>query len=309
MSCFDNEIKKTISDIKQTAEDGDLRFCLLGDSHMSDEGEDTRRNISAVDAEVGFDFIVHAGNIINGEDPKNISARILTEETEKYRNSIKSRKIFVTQGDGDGWRDETFVGQLAEHIMSDEFWYSCTGFIDAYGNVFREGNKPYYFVDLPDTRLIFLCSYFYHLDEKYGLYEKYTGIDILQQKWLKTKALCGCEGKTVLLFSHRIPNSRFETGKDPFEFLGRSTDPVTAIIQNAQNNGVNIACLFGSGYGFDSKIITSGINIVVMGPQLAKSADRKLKTAEQDLWSAVVVKKKEQKIYIFRFGAGEDMVI
>ena len=126
-------------------------------------------------------------------------------------------------------------------------------------------------------------------------------------KWLKTEALKNCEGKDVLVFSHKIPMSRFETGSDPYIYKGNSTEAVLAVLQGANKAGANVLCYFGGGYGIDENICVGGINFSVMGNQLAKG--RKLGTVEQDLWDAVVVKKKERKIYLFRFGAGEDRVI
>ena len=87
---FKEEITKTINDIKASKEKNDLCFCMMTDSHLSDEMSDTIDNICAVDKEINFDFIVHLGNITNGDNPKNITLRLLKSETEKLKNSIKS---------------------------------------------------------------------------------------------------------------------------------------------------------------------------------------------------------------------------
>lgn len=309
MDFFNSEIIKTTDDILKIKSDGDLCFAMLTDSWISDEGEQTCANIKAVDEKIHFDFICHLGNIIIGNNPKRPSMEIMSNELDMYRSALESRVLFTIPGQNDGWRDERYLGQLALGIMTDEAWCDATKFIDSYENVSRPSNKPYFYVDIPqnNTRLVFLCAYHYQHDTEIEFFQKYVGFDSQQVKWLKTEALKNCEGKDVLVFSHKIPMSRFETGSDPYIYKGNSTEAVLAVLQGANKAGANVLCYFGGGYGIDENICVGGINFSVMGNQLAKG--RKLGTVEQDLWDAVVVKKKERKIYLFRFGAGEDRVI
>ncbi len=323
MDCFKNEITDTINKIQSIRSKDDLCFAVLSNSHLSEQGITTCENIGAVDKEIGFDFTVHLGNIINGNNPQKISLQLLKSEVQMYKECIKNKKMFISQGDKDGWRDERFLGQLAEHIITDEFWHEGTSFIDEYENVSRQGNNPYYYVDIPDknVRLVFLCSYHYQIDSEIGYFKKYTEISAEQAAWLKNKALAGCEDKTVFLFSHKIPSSRFEKGKDIFVYKGNCTEPLFAIIQQAQKRGVNVSCWFGGGYGYDSEVNVAGINLSVINSQLPKcvtdakcdnvrlAEDRNLNTVNQDCWDAVILKQKERKIYIYRFGCGEDRVI
>lgn len=309
MNCFKTEIDKTVLDIRSLREDGDLCFALLTDTHLSDEGEQTIENISAVDCEIGFDCIVHLGNLLNANNPEKISRRLLREDIENYRGAVASKKLFVSQGDQDGWRDERFIGQLVKGIMTDSAWSEDTEYLNDYENISRPEGKPYYYVDFPESniRLVVLCSYHYQYDKNVEFYQRYVGIDAIQVKWFLNEALAGCEDKTVLIFSHRIPQSRFECGNDPFIYKGNSTEPILAIIQQAKKRGVNIACWFAGAYGIDSEIELGGFNYAVINSQLSKG--RELGTVEQDCWDAVLIKEKEHKIYLFRFGAGEDRII
>ncbi len=323
MNCFSQEINDTINKIHKVREKDDLCFAILSDSHLSEEGIITCENIRAVDKEVDFDFVVHLGNVINGNNPRNISMQLLKKEVEMYKECISNNKLFMSQGDTDGWRDERFLGQLIKNIITDEFWHEGTSHIDEYQNVSRYNNKPYYYVDIPDKniRLIFLCSYHYQIDNEIGYFKKYTEISEKQALWLAKEVLPGCENKTVFIFSHKIPSSRFEQGKDIFVYKGNCTEPVFAIIQQAQKRGVNIAGWFGGGYGYDSEITVGGINLAVINSQLPKcikdakceqvrfAEDRKLNTPNQDCWDAVILKQAERKLYIYRFGCGEDRII
>lgn len=319
--CFFHEIQKTVNDIKK--EKYDLCFALLSDSGLSDIGEITRENIHTVDKEIGFDFCVHLGNILNGNNPRDISCRLLQEELAKYKASLTSKKLFVSQGLHDGYRDERFVGQLAENIIYDELWYEQTKFIDAYSGVVRPTNKPYYYVDFADKniRLVFLCSYYSQFDAENELYEKYTRIDIKQAAWLKNEALSAPSETTVLIFSHALPKSRFEVGKDPFVYNGYSTEPILMLLQQAQKNGINIGAWFSGAYNCDAEITVAGINHVLIssekicGTHSSKHSDvrfldnRAVTQATADCWDAVTVDTKKRQISLFRFGAGEDRVI
>lgn len=309
MDFFNAETLKTIEDINNVREQDDLCFAILTNSHVSDEGETTCANIKAVDSAVHFDFVCHLGNISNGDNPKRPTMNMLERELNMYRGATASDRLFVTQGDADGWRDERFLGQMIHSIITDEDWSKATDFIDSFENVSRPEGKSYYYVDFPkhNVRLIFLCSYHSQYDAQTEFFEKYVGYDANEVKWLKDIALRDCEGKTVLIFSHRIPKSRFETGADPFIYKGNSTEPILAILQQAQRRGVDIACVFGGAYNLDESICVGGINYSVMSSQLATG--RELGTVEQDLWDAAVVKKNEKKIYLFRYGAGCDRVI
>ena len=318
--CFYDKATKMSLDIKKNLMEDDYCFAILTDTKLSDTGDDTRENILTIDKEVGFDCLIHLGNILCGGSPKDISMCLLSSELSKYKKSIAKEKLYIAQGMNDGYRDERFVGQLAMNIISDKIWYDETKFIDSYGSVSRPADKPYYFVDEYDKkiRLIFLCSYYSMLDDANGLYEKYKTIDVEQAAWLKNDALNVEAGTTVLIFSHSIPKSRFETGVDPYVYNGNSTEAILMLLQQANKKGINIAGWFCGAYGYDSEIKVGGINFISINSQLpykintskcdgVRFADnRELDTLNQDCWDAVVLNTKERKIKLFRFGAGID---
>lgn len=319
---FVEEVNKTVKDIKNNFSEGDICFAMLTDSHLSDSGMITRENISAVDKSINFDFIVHMGGIINGNNPKNVSMHILSNEIEKYKNSIVSKKIFVIPGEKDGYRNERFAGQLALNIMTDELWYRKMSYLDGYENISRVKNKPYYYVDCPDKkiRFIFLSSYITQIDEKHGLFEKYRSFGVEQLAWLKESALDLNKGYSAGIFSNAIPKSRYETGEDPYIYNGYSTEQTLAIIQQAKARGINICCWFAGYYNCDDESVVGGVNFAVIGSQLpstkaySKYNNVRIHTdrtsgINSDLWDAVLIKQNERRVYIYRFGAGEDRVI
>ena len=98
---FYDEAAKTISSIKENSGKEDYCFALLTDTKLYDTGDDTR---------------------------ENISMQLLSTELDMYKKSISSKKLYVTPGMHDGYRDESFVGQLAEDIISDDIWYDFFSF-------------------------------------------------------------------------------------------------------------------------------------------------------------------------------------
>lgn len=314
---FNEEITKTVNTLKE--DKYDLCFALLSDSKLSDEGVLTRENIAEVDKEANFDFIVHCGNYILGNNPEKISRRLMTDEMKDYQDSIKSGKIFVCQGENDGWRNERFKGQLAYNIVCDETWYEDTSFLNTY--VVRNGNSPYYYSDFEDkkVRVICLCSYISELDNENEMFEKLTTLSVKQTVWLDKEALSVPVGWTVLIFSHRAPNSRFETGQDPFIYKGRSTEKTLAVLQQAQKRGVNIAAWIFGGYGADGHFNIGGIDYISVPYQCLNSSainkcgleevKRQKDTLTQECWNVFSLNTDERILRLIRFGAGEDRVI
>lgn len=225
-----------------------FKLALLSDSCLTDA--DISAQISEADKVEHFDCAVHLGNIINGNNPEKVSDRVYGMEVEKFRNSIESKRLYVCQGETDGYRNERFLGQLATDITTDEKWTKRAEFLEENGNVKLFG-KPYYYADFPDkgVRLIFLCPYISQLDEKNEIYMKFRGFDTEQLAWLINDAAKVPKGRRVLVFSHRIPDSRFEGKPDPYVYMGKSTESFLRAVQYINENGGRVAAHFAGAYG------------------------------------------------------------
>lgn len=319
---FAQETQKTVSSILRDRTADDISFALLTDTRMSETSAATAKNIACVDQMAGFDFVVHLGDLLEGTTSRYASEYILAHELEKYRSCIRSQKLYVIPGERDGYRDETYAGQLAYNIMTDAWWHARTEYLDAYDHLVRPGNKPYYFVDIPEkqVRLIFLFSYTTDILEADGLFEKFPVFDLAQISWLKHHALAAPEGYSLMLFSHELPKSRFATGKDPYVYEGNSTEAVLSIIQQA-NKKNPVAAWFAGHYSCDAQVEVGGIHFVVINSQLPQFqtlakcpdvvcyTDREAGTVNQDSWDAVLWNPKQRTIRLYRYGAGKDRVI
>lgn len=224
-----------------------FKFALLSNSCLADCG--IASEIKKADESEHFDCIIHLGNIINGDNPEKISDRIYGLEIEKFKNFTESKKLYVCQGRTDGYRNERFLGQLAVNITTDEKWTRRAEFLEENGNVKLFG-KPYYYADFPDkkVRLIFLCPYISQLDEENEIFTKFKGFDTAQLAWLINDAAKVPEGRRVLVFSHCIPDSRFEGKPDPYVYMGKSTESFLRAVQYINENGGRVAAHFAGAY-------------------------------------------------------------
>lgn len=317
---FTEEVSDTVKKIKDS--ESDIKFVLITDTHLSDTGIETCENIKAVDNEVHYDFLVHMGDFLTGTIPEKASRRLLREEIEMYRSSTQSGKMFIAQGNHDGYRDESFKRQLVDSIVFDDKWYEDTKFIDSYG-VKRDGIKAYYYYDIPDKkiRMVFLCSFDYSFNPKEKEYNKFYGYTEEQRIWFESEALNVGNDYTLLIFSHANPV--FEPSASQWSNGGpmKGGPEIFECLLKAKKKGVKVGGWFYGHTHGDHLKEYEGINFCLTSsqapyiPQLWKMTDggtfhnsRDLKTVNQDLWDSLLLNEKERKITLIRFGAGDDRV-
>ena len=298
-----------------------LCFALLAGTAVSDFADHTDENIRAVDAQTHFDGVIHLGDILNGSIPENASRFVLSQELARFQNATASGKLYIACGDDDGFRNERYVGQIVTGIVTDERWYEETAYLESYVNLHRPRNKPYYFVDFYDRkmRLIFLSSHLPQIDEQEELFEKSCQYGVEQLAWLKTEALQLPEGWAIFLFSHALPKSRFETGADPWNYMEYASEPAMMLLRQAQKHGIRIGGWFAGHYACDYETTFCHIPYFLIDsvrpqpikslfPNVRKCTERGLGTETEDLWDVLLLKPNQRRIYLLRFGAGEDRV-
>ena len=302
-------------------EPDNLCFALLAGTAVSDFADHTDENIRAVDAQTHFDGVIHLGDILNGSIPENASRFVLSQELARFQNATASGKLYIACGDDDGYRNERYVGQIVTGIVTDERWYEETAYLESYVNLHRPRNKPYYYVDLSErrVRLIFLSSYASQIDEQEELFEKSCQYGAEQLAWLKKEALDLSAGWTVLVFSHALAKSRFETGVDPWNYMNYSSEPAMMLLRQAEKRGILLGGWFAGQYACDYETTFCHIPYFLIDsvrPQPVKSAfpdvrkcmERKLGTETEDLWDVLLLKPNQRRIHLLRFGPGKDRV-
>lgn len=341
---FKDEATETINSINKVKSDKSFSFCVVTDSHLSDNEENTFENIKCVDSHVGFNCLVHLGDIVCGNIPEKVTRRLLRESLAGYRNSVATGEVYVAQGNHDGYRDESYKGQTVTSIALDEKWYEDTKFADENKNLVRKGDKPYFYVDFPEYKLrfIILCTNAYNHDARLKIFDKIYGLKDEQVEWLGETLLSTPSDYVTFVFSHippfsvnkRNPNVEREAPKyvsSSFINMKNSVEMFKAFKNGigfefsekyydfTNKKGTLAAWVFGHGHG-DFYTVWEDINFIEVAsqtayiPQLWKPLGefpepRDMGTVNEDAWDAIVIDTDEQKIYFTRFGAGKDRVV
>ena len=338
MGIFDEERRKTARDTLRAAGPGTLTFVFVTDSHLSDTGGDTRENIRAVDASVGYRFVLHGGDFLNGYNPPGLSARLYGEEAAAYAASVRTGKLFPVQGNHDGYRDETYLRQNVPDAKPDGWYHGVTRFADAYPETVRHGDDPYYYADFPDVRvrLAVLCSMEYTFDAEKKDYRHRMGMSEAQKRWFCDEVLALSDGWTLLVCSHVQPLSVYlhdlmdgglpeRGGLELSELLAavnrRGRISVFGRDFDFTSCGFSVAAwIYGHVHGDCDRgyrelpMVTTASQTAYI-PQLwgmeigGFPSPRTVGEVSQDCWDSVVLDPAAKTLSFFRFGAGEDRVI
>lgn len=308
--CYEYEAAHTIQDVLSC--NGDLNIALVADSHLDNSASATVENIAAVDQAVQFDCCVHLGDFLAGEIGGRYAKLLLRQQLELFRSAVSSGRFFPVQGNHDA----------CSGPYSEQLWPEAIGFLDAEQSLSRPAQKPYYYVDIAKekVRLVFLCSYYYkqHGGEPVMIF----GYEESQIHWLQETALNLPADWTVLLFSHDAPFSALLSDeKTALEKnnIANGNPVFSALDQCRKQYGFDVAGWFIGHYHGDRIVTLFGVPFVITAsetaydPQLfdddVRFWERDLGTPSEDLWDALVLKKSERRVYLKRFGAGEDRIV
>ncbi len=321
---FKDEVLETVNSINSKKDDVDLLFSLITDTHISDTTRHTLENLTAVDEKVRFSFMVHLGDVINGNIPEKISRWLLKEYIRAYRDSIKAKKIYVSQGNHDGFLADSTTKKIILDRALNENWYADLREFYSDSNVHTPENKPYSYIDIEEhkLRLIILCTQSYNLYPETNEFEKLFGISDDQLEWLENSALNTPDGYSVMLFSHIPPFSDTKNENGKVYISDNESDNYkncVELLKEYKKRGDVICWFFGHNHG-DSHNVIDGINYVGVCSQTPAVPQfwepigtfpehRTQGTFFEDAWDSVLWKKEERKVYLYRFGAGYDRII
>ena len=305
---YEQELEQTVRDVM--ACEGDLTIALVADSHLDNAVPTTVENISAVDQRVHFDCCIHLGDFLAGKIGRLYAARLLRQQLEQFSHAVASRRFFPVQGNHD-----ECCGQCSE-----QFWAEATGFLNDEKDVCRAGQKPYYYVDRAEqkVRLVFLDSYYFERHAE-GVSMAF-GYEEDQIEWLRIQALKLPADWTVLIFSHDAPFSELAEETAMTKNTIRNGSRVFQTVdQCRRESGFLLAGWFVGHYHGDRIMSLFGVNFIICASQTAYDPqlfdedvrfwERTLGTVSEDLWDALVLKKSARRIYLKRFGAGEDRML
>lgn len=300
---FKPEIEKTAEAILGKRTDQSVVFAVLTDSHYTINGtwEDTAYNIKAVHEKVGFDAIIHLGDLTDGMVPAEITKRYVQKMIVDLQRNQAPVHIVL------GNHDANYFHGNPEPFSVDE---QC----ELYQNHNEEkhecfSKQPYYYVDYDSIKLrcIFLVSFDDSESVRYGFSAE-------QLVWVEEALAHTPAGYAVMIFSHVAPLAKLDFWSDEI----RNGEQLVEILEkyNRKNEITILAYVHGHTHA-DYCYTKSSFPIVSIGcnkceymlekkkPEMV-TPERNVHTVTQDLWDAMIINPAAGVIDFIRFGAGQD---
>lgn len=328
---FMQEVEETADTILSKMDNECLVLNVLTDTHLSVDDENnirrnknTYENIKAVNERVYSDGIVHLGDL-NLPSPKITTQFVANQliNTQRSYMAQANENVYMVIGNHDGVLgglpvEKAVYGALSKH--NEKY-------------VTREANNDYFYADF--TKLKIRCIF---LATSQKISESYMfGCSATQVEWLSESLNTG-DDWSVMVFSHVSPfyadrqtdpqlqsefvnkaavvgllnaydnHTQYSDGTYSADFSGyASTRIVSWVCGHAHMDYINrdndlgcpVITLAPSGVYYPSGVV----------PETAIVQSRKDYDVTQDLWSTLIYRPDEDKLYVVRFGAGDDIII
>lgn len=345
---FLNEIQTTADTIRELTTKPNLTFNIITDTHVRPDKEysvrqnlDSIANIKALNRICHTDGFVHLGDFVaqsmytEDEATNDEVYATLQEYVKKYSDT--NSHAYATNGNHDG--KEANIYQQYE-------WYAICGRNNTDYAV-KDGGTNYFYVDYPriNTRCIFMATPDNIDDANTAIF----GYSARMLEWLVEEALDTPDNYNVIMFAHIAPFYSYGMAdgmlnRDDFYGICKAyneQDDYTGTVQNADFTGKSgtkiIAYICGHSHGdavleagetvtgtdaqgdpvtttneMPCPVINIGAGFLTTTPMSdygAVAPARADKTVTQDLWDTMVYRPDLNKIYMVRFGAGNDREI
>lgn len=304
---FKEEIRSIADRIHEKAGNGkSLVFALLSDSHYVVNGtwEDTVNNIKKVHQKVGFDGIIHLGDLQDGMLDKKMCRRIASKCINDMRNICEPLYLAI------GNHDTNYFKGNPQWLTAEEQYGIYGRFQDRY--VKREGVNGYYYVDYEHValRMLFLSSFDHREKLRYGFPEE-------EVAWVKQVLDETPFGYKVLVFSHDAPLARLDYWASDI----RNGEYLMEVLERYNGKPGNAVLAYIHGHTHADYVYTErDFPIISIGcskceyfsdkkPEGSVRSMRKLNGVTQDLWDALIITPDKKSLEFVRFGAGEDRLV
>lgn len=330
---FVAEIDTTANDTLAVTNAPCITFALVADTHQNATAK-TVRNISAVDERVNFDSILHLGDVMSTMGDAQYFYDECYAEIEAYRKSVQSGKLYATPGNHDGYAADG----KNDVSLDNELYRTMFRVADERTRTIRNGDKPYYYVDFErnKVRFIFLSSKSYTMTG--GVYTYVYGFNNEQVEWLLDVLEHTDDGWSIMVCSHIPPiDTVLNSPTYNVGITGNNGQNIVNILQAWKNrtsvtfNGKThdfsdltankfIAWMCGHVHGDMVKVhqdltfvTVTAVAAFVPSWEMPEGGsfvpERTANTLTWDSWNSCVLRPDESKLYLFRFGAGNDMVV
>lgn len=304
---FDEEINATADTVMKKVNEGKaLVFCLLSDSHYTVNGtwQTTMKNIKSVNEKIGFDGIIHLGDLQDGMLDKSMCRRIANSCINDMRQI--NDKVYLTIGN----HDTNYFKGNPEWLTTEEQYGIYGRFNDSY--VRREGVNGYYYTDFDNVgmRMLVLTSFDHRQALRYGFSDE-------ELKWVKETLAATPSGYKVLIISHDAPLAQLDYWASEIRNGDRLMDILEAY--HRQEGKEILGYIHGhthADYVYNERsfpIVSIGCSKVEYFPDKKPEGStrymRKLGDVTQELWDVLVVTPEKKRLDFIRFGAGMDRTV
>ena len=317
---FADEITDTVNKAKSKMDAPCFAFAYVTDTHHNPTNNYANQN--TIDTFCSIKKVcdkVPLHCVINGGDVLYPSSDLFTtqDEVDSTIAGIRDRmlkaneNVFFTCGNHDG------IG--GGHPQTSNY---MSMFLHNQDKVEVGDGGSYYYFDYSATKL--RCIF---LDTSKRETTTVYGISDTQYAWLENTINTTPENYKIMLFSHIPPSpSSFVDGVAKYDF-STNRDRTLSLLNNFNDNSGRVVGWF-SGHdhfdwlptkeysGCDFPVIISASSLWSAGASMdyfedigAVKPTRNLRTVTQDAWNAVVYRPDEDKLYVYRFGAGDDRII
>ena len=306
-SYFEEEINATADAVMKKVNEGKaLVFCLLSDSHYTVNGtwQTTMKNIKAVNEKIGFNGIIHLGDLQDGMLDKGMCRRIANSCINDMRQI--NDKVYLTIGN----HDTNYFKGNPEWLTTEEQYGIYGRFNDSY--VRREGVNGYYYTDFDNVgmRMLVLTSFDHRQALRYGFSDE-------ELKWVKETLAATPSGYKVLIISHDAPLAQLDYWASEIRNGDRLMDILEAY--HRQEGKEILGYIHGhthADYVYNERsfpIVSIGCSKVEYFPDKKPEGStrymRKLGDVTQELWDVLVVTPEKKRLDFIRFGAGMDRTV
>ena len=317
---FADEITDTVNKVKSKTNAPCFAFAYVTDTHHHPNNDyakqntiDTFCNIKEVCDKAPLHYVINGGDVLYPSSDLFTTQEEVDNTIAEIRDRMlkANENVYFTCGNHDG------IG--GGHPQTSNY---MSMFLHNQNKVEVGDGGTYYYLDYSAAKL--RCIF---LDTSKRETTTVYGISDTQYAWLENTINTTPENYKVMLFSHIPPSpSKFENGVAKYDF-STNRDRTLTLLNNFNNNSGRVVGWFSGHDHFDwlptkeysgcdfPVIITTGSYYgsgAVMDGFTDKGAvkpTRNLRTVTQDAWNAVVYRPDEAKLYVYRFGAGDDRII
>lgn len=316
-SVFADEVTDTVNKVKSKMDAPCFAFAYITDTHYKPDSDyymgmasDSYNNIKKVCEKVPLHCIINGGDVVHPTDSLFPTQEDVDNTIVKIRDYMlkANENVFFTCGNHDGIGGG--VPQTSNYMSM---------FLHNQDKVEVGEGGTYYYFDYSAVKL--RCIFLDTSKRENG--STVWGISNTQYDWLENTINSTPENYKVMLFSHIPPSpSSFENGVTKYDF-STNRDRTLTLLNNFHNGSRIVGWFCGHEHfdwlptkeysGCDFPVIISTSNIFTNQPTAnhigATAPSRAYDTITQDAWNAVVYRPDEAKLYVYRFGAGDDRII